>query len=448
MFSVATVFLLLASLIAAAGFAVVAQRRLRQLGMLAAIGATQKHLRLVLMANGAIVGAIAAVCGTIVGLALWLAVAPMLESAVDHRIDRLSLPWGLLATAVALAVLAATAAAWWPARTVARAPRHARALRATAEAEARPPRGDRGRGADRARHRSASRCPTARQAAAHRRRDRRDDPRHPAPGPAGDPHLLRCRRATLDRAAIGAARPRSLPGPFRSGARRGHPRARHRRDGRRRSPRPRRRRRRPCRRTCPTGRSASTWARRRFPATPRSRRWPSVERLAARVSQLAGALDRATVIAAPQGLPTGRGRVRRRRHQGASDDRPRETNRPKACGARNRSSTSRTPAVLKYLGIDPGRGRSGHGLPRRSQRPDRPARSSRRARGATRITPSPTSSGSRPTDASSATRGVTPTSRRSRRSSPSTVFAAAAGSRSRPAGSSSPAEATDERPDR
>ncbi|MGH3081960.1 MAG: ABC transporter permease, partial [Gaiellaceae bacterium] len=47
MFSVATVFLLLASLVATAGFAVIAQRRLRQLGMLAAIGATEKHLRLV-----------------------------------------------------------------------------------------------------------------------------------------------------------------------------------------------------------------------------------------------------------------------------------------------------------------------------------------------------------------------------------------------------------------
>jgi putative ABC transport system permease protein len=122
MFSVATVFLLLASLIAAAGFAVVAQRRLRQLGMLAAIGATQKHLRLVLMANGGLVGAIAAVCGTIAGVALWVAVAPTLETAVDHRIDRLSLPWGLIAAAVALAVFAATAAAWWPGRTVARLP--------------------------------------------------------------------------------------------------------------------------------------------------------------------------------------------------------------------------------------------------------------------------------------------------------------------------------------
>ena len=122
MFSAATVFLLLASLVAAAGFAVVAQRRLRQLGMLAAIGATQKHLRLVLLANGALVGAIAAVCGTIVGVGLWLGAAPTLESATDHRIDRLSFPTGLIILAVLLAVLGAAAAAWWPGRAAARLP--------------------------------------------------------------------------------------------------------------------------------------------------------------------------------------------------------------------------------------------------------------------------------------------------------------------------------------
>ena len=122
LFSVATVFLLLASLVAAAGFAVVAQRRLRQLGMLAAIGATQKHLRLVLLTNGAVVGVIAAILGTIAGGALWVIFAPTLESAMGHRIDRLSLPWTLLAMVVLLAVLAATAAAWWPGRTVARLP--------------------------------------------------------------------------------------------------------------------------------------------------------------------------------------------------------------------------------------------------------------------------------------------------------------------------------------
>jgi putative ABC transport system permease protein len=122
MFSVTTVFLLLASLVAAAGFAVVAQRRLRQLGMLAAVGATEKQVRLVLLANGAIVGSIAAVLGTALGLAAWAVFAPTLESALDHRVDRLSLPWWMIASAAFLAVLGAAAAAWWPGRAAARLP--------------------------------------------------------------------------------------------------------------------------------------------------------------------------------------------------------------------------------------------------------------------------------------------------------------------------------------
>ena len=122
MFSVTTVFLLLASLVAAAGFAVVAQRRLRQLGMLAAVGATQKQVRLVLLANGAIVGSIAAILGTTAGLAAWLVFSPSLESALDHRVDRLVLPWWLIATTILLAIVGAAAAAWWPGRAAARLP--------------------------------------------------------------------------------------------------------------------------------------------------------------------------------------------------------------------------------------------------------------------------------------------------------------------------------------
>jgi putative ABC transport system permease protein len=122
MFSVTTVFLMLASLVAATGFAVVAQRRLRQLGMFAAIGATEKQLRLVLVTNGAIVGTIAALVGASVGLAAWVIFAPTLESAIDHRVDRFSLPWWLIATTGLLAVAGATAAAWWPGRTAARLP--------------------------------------------------------------------------------------------------------------------------------------------------------------------------------------------------------------------------------------------------------------------------------------------------------------------------------------
>ncbi|HEU4396815.1 MAG TPA: ABC transporter permease [Actinomycetota bacterium] len=129
----ATVVLLLVALIAAAGFVVVAQRRLRQLGMLAAIGATQRHLRLVLLANGATVGAIAAVAGTAIALLGWVALAPRLEAAAGHRVDRFDLPWWLIGTGMLLAVVTATAAAWWPARAVARLP-------VTLALSARPPR--------------------------------------------------------------------------------------------------------------------------------------------------------------------------------------------------------------------------------------------------------------------------------------------------------------------
>jgi putative ABC transport system permease protein len=120
--ALATVGLLLVCLVATAGFVVVAQRRLRQFGMLAAVGATERHLRLVMLANGAAVGATAALVGTTAGVLGWLAVAPRLETIATHRIDRFDMPWWAIGTGMLLAVGSATAAAWWPARSVARIP--------------------------------------------------------------------------------------------------------------------------------------------------------------------------------------------------------------------------------------------------------------------------------------------------------------------------------------
>jgi putative ABC transport system permease protein len=117
---VATVALVLVALLAAAGFVVVAQRRLRQLGMLAAIGATERHLRLTMVANGAVVGAVAALAGAGLALLGWIAVEPRLETALGYRIDRFNVPWWLITTGMLLALLTATGAAWWPARAVAR----------------------------------------------------------------------------------------------------------------------------------------------------------------------------------------------------------------------------------------------------------------------------------------------------------------------------------------
>ncbi len=117
-----TLAMALVCLIAAAGFIVVAHRRQRQLGLLAAIGATERHLRLVMLANGFIVGVTAAVVGGVLGVLGWMAAAPAVESAAAHRIDRLDLPWGLITECMVLAVVMATTAAWWPARTIARLP--------------------------------------------------------------------------------------------------------------------------------------------------------------------------------------------------------------------------------------------------------------------------------------------------------------------------------------
>jgi putative ABC transport system permease protein len=129
----AAVGLLFVGLLAAAGFAVLAQRRLRALGMLTAIGARHRHLRLVMLVNGAVVGGLAALTGGTAGLAAWLLLAPRLETVVQHRIDRFDLPWPQLVAAVALAAVTAVVAAWWPARAAARVP-------VVAALSARPPR--------------------------------------------------------------------------------------------------------------------------------------------------------------------------------------------------------------------------------------------------------------------------------------------------------------------
>jgi putative ABC transport system permease protein len=119
---IATVVLLLVALVAAAGFAAVAQRRQRQLGMLAATGASDRHLRFVMLTNGVFVGVISAVAGVAVALGAWRATANRLETVVGHRIGAFDVPVWLVLAGPSLAVATATAAAWWPARAVTRVP--------------------------------------------------------------------------------------------------------------------------------------------------------------------------------------------------------------------------------------------------------------------------------------------------------------------------------------
>jgi putative ABC transport system permease protein len=116
-----TIGLLFVGLVAAAGFAVMAQRRLRALGMLGALGATDRQVRLAMVADGAVVGVVGSVSGAVLGLAVWIALAPRFESLIGHRVARFHLQWWAVAGAMVLAVATAVIAAWWPARAAARA---------------------------------------------------------------------------------------------------------------------------------------------------------------------------------------------------------------------------------------------------------------------------------------------------------------------------------------
>jgi putative ABC transport system permease protein len=118
----AVVGLFFIGLVAVAGFTVLAQRRLRSLGMLSSLGATDKNIRLVMLANGTVVGVAGALAGALIGLAAWIAYAPDFGTSADHRVVWTSLPWWLVVVAMILAVLTSTLASRRPARAVAEVP--------------------------------------------------------------------------------------------------------------------------------------------------------------------------------------------------------------------------------------------------------------------------------------------------------------------------------------
>jgi putative ABC transport system permease protein len=118
----ATLGMLLIALVSVGGFTVLAQRRLRSIGMLGAQGATDAKIRLVVSANGFATGVVGAVAGFTLGLAAWLAYRPRAEASAHHVMGAFQLPWLVIFVSMALAVLAAYLAAARPARAIARVP--------------------------------------------------------------------------------------------------------------------------------------------------------------------------------------------------------------------------------------------------------------------------------------------------------------------------------------
>jgi putative ABC transport system permease protein len=109
-------------LVSVASFSVLAQRRLRALGMLSAIGATKRNLRLVMIAGGLAVGATAALAGAVLGLTAWIAYAPTVQRDTGHAVDAARLPWWAVAIGMVLAIATSALASRRPAKTMAAVP--------------------------------------------------------------------------------------------------------------------------------------------------------------------------------------------------------------------------------------------------------------------------------------------------------------------------------------
>ncbi len=113
-----TVLLIQVGVLASAGFTVLAERRSRQLGLLAAIGAAPARVGSVLRLTGFVVGVIGGLVGLVAGLVISAALAPSLQRLSGHRVAATDVPWGYVLPLVPLAVATAVAGAWWPARRV------------------------------------------------------------------------------------------------------------------------------------------------------------------------------------------------------------------------------------------------------------------------------------------------------------------------------------------
>jgi putative ABC transport system permease protein len=114
--------MLLIALVGIGGFTVLAQRRLRAIGMLAAQGATQGDIRLVIRANGAATGVAGAVAGLVLGFLAWLAYRPQAENSAHHVMGAFQLPWTVIGISMVLAIAATYFAASRPAKAIARTP--------------------------------------------------------------------------------------------------------------------------------------------------------------------------------------------------------------------------------------------------------------------------------------------------------------------------------------
>lgn len=101
-------------------FAVGVRRQRRQLALVAAAGGDERHVRAIVLAGGGILGAIAAIGGAVLGIAVAAAAVPVLDGFSGTGLGPFDVPWAAVLATPATGLLSGLAAAYVPARRAAR----------------------------------------------------------------------------------------------------------------------------------------------------------------------------------------------------------------------------------------------------------------------------------------------------------------------------------------
>ncbi len=110
------------ALVAGAAYATGARRRLRELGLMSANGATTAHLRWSVVGEGVVAGALGAATGTVAAVAVFTLGRDVVQRFIERLIVGMPLSPVEFAGPAVAGALAATIAAWWPARSIATIP--------------------------------------------------------------------------------------------------------------------------------------------------------------------------------------------------------------------------------------------------------------------------------------------------------------------------------------
>lgn len=119
-FAVAALLLVATCMIAGAALAVGAKRQLRTIGLIGAAGGEPRHARAVILLGGACLGLLGSVAGLVVGTIGVFLVHGYLDRVAGRIVGPVAVPPAPLSGAVFLGTLAATLAAYGPARSAAR----------------------------------------------------------------------------------------------------------------------------------------------------------------------------------------------------------------------------------------------------------------------------------------------------------------------------------------